>query len=245
MKGCRSFRKDVASAFFFILLLPFFLVMLSPVEASAEGFDSIQVAFQKKPRFIAGFATKTTFIGGFSSPIFTVRAGVDFNNRIRMGMGLSWLKLPVYEAGRDNAPFYLDKSFIESSASYTVHPALQFTYVGFFLEYVYFRSKRWQFSIPIQFGVGDSRYKYNFNGVDVIENRQAFFLYEPAVAGQYKIMKWFGVGMDVGYRFTLINNKKIGSTFNSPVYDIKVIIFWGELFNMMFKPNEPKSISEK
>jgi hypothetical protein len=209
------------------LHLPFAIFHLP---CSSQVFDSIQASLSKPPRLIGGFATKTTFINGFSSPIFTARAGVDYGNRIRMGAGISWLQLSNYEKGKDNTPFYLDKSFTDSSGPHTVHPALQFRYVNLFLDYVYYNSGRWQFSIPIQFGIGDSRYKYNFNGENIIESRKVIFLYEPDVSGQFKIMKWFGVGLDVGYRIMILSNKNIGTKFNSPVYDIKALIYWGELY---------------
>lgn len=214
------------------LHLPFSIFHLP---CNSQVFDSIQASFQKKPRPVGGFATKTTFINGFQSPIFTARAGVDFNNHIRMGAGISWLKLGNYDLAKDNTPFYLDKSFTDSSGPHTVHPFLQFRYLNLFLDYVYYNKGPWQFSIPVQFGIGDSRYKYNFNGVDVIEYRQVIFLYEPAVSGQYRILKWFGVGLDVGYRIMIASNKNIGSKFNSPVYDIKALIYWGELCNMIFR----------
>ncbi|TAL59925.1 MAG: hypothetical protein EPN85_08325 [Bacteroidetes bacterium] len=150
-------------------------------------------------------------------------------------MGISWLKFGNYDTARDNTPFYLDKSFTDSSGQHTVHPYLQFRYVNLFLDYVYYKSGRWQFSIPLQFGIGDARYKYNFNEENIIESRRIVFLYEPAVAGQYKIMKWFGVGLDVGYRIMIVSNKNIGSKFNSPVYDLKMIIFWGEFHKVVFQ----------
>ena len=164
--------------------------------------------------------------------------GLDFDSRIKMGLGVSWLKLSKYAIGKDNTPFYLDKSIIDLSGLHTVHPALQFRYVNLFLEYVYYKAGKWQFSIPIQIGVGDSRYKYSFNGEDFIEARHSIFLYEPAVSGQYKIVRWFGVGLDVGYRIMVISNKNIGSKFDSPVYNAGAIIFWGELYKSILKKSK-------
>ncbi len=232
---CRSFRKGYASAFFFrvfVFLLPLAVLHIS---AKAQVLDSIQASLKHKPRLVGGFATKNTFINGFRSPVFTARAGVDYNNHIRMGLGISWLKLGDYDPGADNTPFYLDKTVIDPSGVYTLHPALQFRYINVFLDYVYFKSGKWQFSIPIQFGVGDSRYKYSFKGENVIESRHLIVIYDPAVSGQYKIVKWFGLGLDVGYRIMLMSNKHIGSKFNSPVYDIKALIFWGELYNLVIR----------
>lgn len=214
-------------------LLPFATLHLP---CRCQVFDSIQASLHKKPHPVAGFATKSTFINGFRSPVFTARAGLDFDHRISFGLGVSWLKLSGYDAGKGNTPFYLDK-ILPGPPVDTVHPALQFRYINLFMEYVYYKKGRWQFSIPLQFGVGDSRYKFKVDGASVSESEHVIFLYEPAVSGQYKILKWFGAGLDVGYRIMIVSNKNIGSKFNSPVYDIKAIIFWGELYNIIFRSN--------
>jgi hypothetical protein len=216
----RSFRKGLSSVFFFILFIGFY-----SFESHSQIVDSIQSAFQTKPRFIGGLATKNTFINGFNSPIYTARVGLDFDSRIKLGFGVSWLKLLKYEVGKNNTPFYID---INAGVD-ELHPALQFRYANLYIEYVYFKTGKWEFSIPIQVGLGDSRYKYSYNDENIIMARHIIFLYEPAVSGQYKIINWFGVGLEVGYRIMIISNKNIGSKFNSPVYDIKTIIFWGEL----------------
>ena len=216
-----------------LYLIPYALYLI-PYTLSAQVVDSIQSSLEKKPRFFAGGASKSTFISGYRSPILTLRAGLDFDHRIRIGAGLSMLKLSPYETGRDNTPFYLDKIISDTAGTYLVHPELQFRYVNLFLEYVYYKSGKWQFSIPIQFGIGGSSYTYTFNGENITESKHTILLYEPAVSGQYKITKWFGAGLDVGYRLMLINNKNIGSKFNSPVYDIKVIVYWRELYLKVF-----------
>ena len=220
--------------FFFHLVLTILPSAVCHLTSSAQLFDTIQASFHTKPKLIAGFATKTAFVSSFRSPVFTAKAGLEFNHRVRIGAGISWLQLSRYKKGIDNKPFYLDKTFSDASGIYTVHPALQFRYVHLFFEYIYFRNRKWQCSIPLQLGIGSSSYKYNFNGEDFIESPHTILLYEPAVSGQYKITRWLGAGLDVGLRVMLITNKNIGSRFDSPVYDIKVLVFWGELYRMVF-----------
>jgi hypothetical protein len=222
----QSFPKGFSSVFFFILFIGVF-----SFKSHSQMADSIQASFKKKPHFMGGLGTKNTFINGFNSPIYTARVGVDFDSRIKLGFGVSWLKLSKHEVGKNNIPFYIDIN----SGIYELHPALQFRYANLFIEYVYFKTGKWEFSIPIQVGLGDSRYKYSYNGKNIIMARHLVFLYEPAVSGQYKIINWFGVGLEVGYRIMIISNKNIGSKFNSPVYDIKTIIFWGELYKEVLK----------
>ncbi len=236
---CRSFRKG-SSAFifsFFLILLCFFSHLFwrgAGGEVSAQVVDSIRVSFQKKPKLIGGLNAKNTFINGFRSPIYTASVGLDFNHTVRVGAGYSVLRLSNHKDGTDNTPFYLDKTIKNiSGIDTTVHPELQFSYINLFFEYVYFKSKKWQFSVPLQVGIGGSSYKYNFNGEKITEDRHTILLYEPTVSGQYKIIKWFGVKLDVGYRIMLISNKNIGVKFNSPIYNAGVIIYWGELYRMV------------
>lgn len=218
----------------------FLLFFASTVFVSARGqmMDSIYTAFGKKPKLTGGFSTKTSFIDGFNSPVFSVQGGLDFNRVVRTGFSWNWIKLSPYKPGRNNTPFYLDKILVDSLGKPdTLHPALQLSYLSYFFEYIFFRSRFWQFSIPLQAGAGASRYQYMYQGSKTKEDRHFILLYEPAVSGKYKITKWLGIGVDIGYRFMIINNKKIGSKFNSPVYDFKVLLFIGSLYKAVF----PKS----
>jgi hypothetical protein len=252
MNKCRSSKKSSSAFVFFILpfsslpawrqarlwilacYLWLILLLAGRGEAFSQGFDSLCVSFHKKPRLIVGVATKTTFINGFRSPVFTARAGVEFNRIVRMGLGVSWIKVSRYRADRNNTPFYLDKVLSDTSGIHTVHPKLELRYVHVFFEYVYFHSRRWQFSIPLQAGAGNSRYKYNYNGQIITESPHWILLYEPAVSGQYKPLSWLGLGFDVGLRIMVVTNRHIGYKFNSPVYDLRAVIFWGELYRMAF-----------
>lgn len=223
--------------FYLLRFFTFLTFYSSFIICHSQGFDSLYSSFQKKPRFIAGFATKTTFINGFRSPIFTARAGMEWSRTVRIGAGISWLKLSRYRAGIDNTPFYLDKQFSDLDGIHTVHPALEFRYVNVFFEYVYFHSRKWQFSVVLQAGAGDSRYKYNYNGENFTESPHWILLYEPTISGQYKLLSWLGTGFDAGLRLMVVNNKKIGYRFNSPVYDIRIVIFWSELYRIVSSKN--------
>ena len=234
---CRSKPKS-SSAFCFCFCLVFLILNTQCSILAAQVEDSIRIAFHKKPKPIVGFSSKNTFINGFNSPIYTASAGLDFNNTVKISLGVSWLQLSPYVNGEDNMPFYLDKTFSDNSGMHVVHPELQFRHVDLFFEYVYFNSKKWQFSVPLQMGMGGSSYQYIYNGQKIIEDEHTILLYEPTVSGQYKILRWFGVGLDVGYRIMIISNKNIGGKFNSPIYNAGAIIYWGELYRMVFPKNQ-------
>src|ERR1051326_560101 len=139
---CRRFKKN-SSAFLFFLFVYFSPLLWRGAggEAAAQMFDSIQNAFHHKPRLAGLFTTKNTFINSFRSPIFTMNAELNFNRTVAVGAGISWLLLSPPESGKDNTPFYLEKTFTDASGVHTVYPALRFRYINFFFEYVYFRSE--------------------------------------------------------------------------------------------------------
>ncbi len=213
-----------------------FLIILSLVfeNADSQVFDSIKSSFRCAPTLIGGFTSRNTFINGFLSPVSTARIGLKFGHQVRVGVGFNWQSLPPYNPNRENRPFYLDKHVSGSTGEYLVHPTLSFSYVSVYFEYVYFRNRKWEFSVPLQIGVGDSWYYYSANGISTIENKHIIALYEPTVSCEYKICRWLGVGLDVGLRLMVINNKHIGNFFNSPMYNFGGIIYWGEVYRMVF-----------
>jgi hypothetical protein len=63
------------------------------------------------------------------------------------------------------------------------------------------------------------------------------FIYEPAIAIEYKFVKWIGVGADVGFRFMVTSDRHLNKNFTSPTYAFKLLIYYGEIFKSIF----PKS----
>ena len=117
---------------------------------------------------------------------------------------------------------------------------LKFNYIAYFVEYVFYKRRRWEFSIPLQIGIGSSRYEYTDQNSSLIQlDRKTVVLYEPAITGHYKITKWFGVGMGAGFRIMLVNNKALDKKFNSPIYILKAKIFLGDIYRAIVLPRQP------
>jgi hypothetical protein len=107
---------------------------------------------------------------------------------------------------------------------------LEYFYFSPSIEYVYFNSKRWEFSLATQLGIGGASYRH------VAENRKKIKLiestilsYEPAMLIDYKIIRWFGIGTGVGYRLVYYKSPGINENFSSPEYVIKLKIYLGEI----------------
>ncbi len=216
-KKCSYFSFVNATLHRLKILVVFSALIIS---APAQVADSIASAFHSKPKLTGGLSSRQTFIDGFRTPVLGVRLGLDFKNIVRIGMGYCYLKEPYA---------------VSLNISSTDVPAgFYFSYALVNFEYVFHRSKHWQFSIPFDVGAGGSYLNYFFNGKNITTTSRLILIYEPVVSGQYKITRWLGAGSDIGYRFMYAKDKPSGLALSSPVYSFSVIIFWGELCRMAF-----------
>ncbi|MCC7301042.1 MAG: hypothetical protein IT233_00215 [Bacteroidia bacterium] len=209
------------------------LSLLSALLLSASSADTIR--FDVRPRLIGGIGTRNTFIYGFSAPVLHARVGAEWNKTFRMGAGFCWLKKPEFKAGRDQTPFiYLKPVLNEYNLPDTVPSVLRMVYFSYFAEYVYYSRKNWELSIPVQLGFGQMFYEYSAGGNEFRELEQPVFLYEPSVSVHYRVLRYFAIGADVGYRFALVGRKVSSMAYNSPIYDLKFMVLWGEVYRALF-----------
>ena len=163
----------------------------------------------------------------------SVKIGVEFGKRIAVGGGVAFLSpnTPVYHAYT-----YYDS---EIKRDTILSRKLSLTYFCYYFNYVYYRSKRWELSIPIQLGVGKLSYTYQYRGNNRKDDEGFCFLYEPVVNVKFKMLKWVGVEGDIGYRLLFKDKSNlIKNTFNSPLLAVGVFIVWDELALMCFPKNK-------
>ncbi len=192
----------------------------------AQLGDSIVAAFHKKARLTGGFSTRQTFIDGFNAPVLSAKIGADFDNKIRIGGGISFLKNP-----------YSTEKVIGNSTTGlndTLPAFMHLQYFNYYFEYVYFKTKKWEFSVPVEIGLGRSFTSYDDVSGSTNTDSRFVFVYQPVVTGYYKVTYWFGLGADVGYRFLLSGDKNARKQFSAPVYSFNTIIFWGSLYKKFF-----------
>lgn len=192
------------------------LFVLASLCSKAQLLDTINKDLKRRPGIVAKLDSRNTFIDGKINQFSGVKLGLSFNRRTRYGIGYSYLK--------DG------KKFTNSLGEIGTH---NIDYFHFFADYVFYNKGKWEFAIPVQIGLGNSYIKYP----NIISNQKFVMLYEPSIAGQYKIIKWFGVGLDLGFRYYIIKNKELGNEFQSPTYTFKTLIYWDILYKTLF----PKS----
>jgi hypothetical protein len=201
---------------------------LIAISAHGQFLDSLQDVFKGTYNIDARLESRYSFISHRLTSVRGIRGGLAFQRKLRVGGGISWLKseVPVNFAGNEIPEKYL-----------------KFVYVCYYIDFVFYKSKRWQLSVPIQAGTGISWYqKEKYYKWSASDPKYFLLLYEPGITVQFKIFKWLGLGNDVAYRFALNNKSMKGAGLNSPTYSFK-LLFW---INQLYYELAPKSaISRK
>ena len=208
----------------FYIFLVFSLVCL--YLKAQPALDTIKASLKQKPHLYGKFDTRNSFISNRRAKIFGVKMGLNYGNYLHIGVGYNQLNQPAKDF--DKKFFYTNSNgFVDSTMAH-----LHLYYISAGIEYIYYRTKKWELSMPLQLGVGQTRYSYQANGEKKERSKSINFIYEPAVSVQYKFVTWFGVGADVGYRFMFTADKELNQQFNSPTYAFKVLIYYNELYKL-------------
>ena len=189
--------------------------------------DSVE---QKKVKFLFGLDANRSFVLKNKTKFFGLRIGVELKGRHKIGLGLYGMQKPIIldrKLNKDKYPNANDSIFFN------------FRYNSLFYEYVWYKTKRWEFSTPFHLGGGDVELSYRDTlqnkRVSLFNGKTSVFLSSGAV--QYKLTRWFAVGAGVGYRFAFSRDENLMKGLNAPVYVYRAKILMGELLKMWFKKN--------
>jgi len=218
----------------FIIFCVFSLCLLQLRTIAQPTLDTIQWCLKQKPHLFGKLDTRNSFVYNSRIKIFGLKAGLSYGKRVFIGLGYN----QIYPSAKATKNF--DKQIYFNNDLNTVDSVtakLQLFYFSAQVEYIYYRNNHWQLSMPLQIGVGQTSYKYEWLGKRAYNEKYACLIYEPAVSVEYRFVKWIGVGADVGFRFILTNNKALNNKFNSPTYAFKLLIYYNEIYKSLF----PKS----
>ena len=190
--------------------------------SNAQFLDSLNVVFRSKSIIDARLESRYSFIRNNLIAVTGVRLGVAYKRKLRIGGGVSWLK--------SNRLYSFYNTDILGQTVET-KKYLKFAYLCYYIDFVYYRTKRWQLSVPIQAGTGLAWFQREMDYSLLNSDRKSFLLlYEPGITVQFKILRWVGVGGDAAFRFVLNREKKIGEQLNSPTLTLKYLFWPDQLF---------------
>ena len=209
-----------------LLYIFFFLWAISTT--AQPTLDTIQLSLKQKPHLFGKFDTRNSFIDNSRAKIFGLKTGLNFGNRLYFGIGYNQLNPPSQDFDKIIYTVNANNELEKTTAM------LRLVYFSIHAEYVFYQTKHWELSMPLQFGVGQTYYKYNQFGKRKVIDKDYNFIYEPAVSVEYKFVKWVGIGADIGYRFMLTSYKSLNQKFTSPTYAFKLLIYYNEIVKSVF-----------
>lgn len=198
----------------FILLL---CITVSAQVAERPPFEEeFSNSFHTKPKLDVKFDNRFSFIQDNDVRTIGLKVGLSFDRKFKVGIGINQML-----TNTDN------QVLVEDSL---VDIALDYFYFSPYIEYTFYNSKRWAFSLATQFGFGNASYEYVDKNNQLVKLAKSTVLsYEPAMLIDYKIVRWFGVGTGVGYRLIYYKSSGVNENFTSPMYVIKLKVYLGEI----------------
>lgn len=209
--------------FFFLLLI----TLISNYAKSQPAIDTIKKCLDSKPQLFGKLDSRNSFISNSRAKVFGVKLGINYSKRLYFGIGYNQLYPPSQNF---NTQIYTVNA---SGALDSVDAQLKLNYFSTHAEYAYFQTKKWDLSILLQLGAGNTYYQYTAQGKKTETPKNLIFIYEPAISAEYKIIPWVGVGADTGFRFVIAEHKGIAQKLNSPTYAFKLLIYYDQIYKTL------------
>ncbi|MDB4533992.1 hypothetical protein N9242_03900 [Vicingaceae bacterium] len=200
-----------------ILLFPFFIFSQTEEIEPLVFEKELKSSFHTKPKLDVKLDNRFSFIRDGALKTVGVKVGLHFKRKFKVGLGINQMLVPIETTTNDKF-------------GNEVPVNLEYFYFSPYIEYVYYDSKRWEFSLSTQLGIGGASYQYtNSENTKVKLQESTVLSYEPAMLIDYKIVRWVGIGTGVGYRFVYYKEPGIREQFSSPEYVIKLKVYLGEI----------------
>lgn len=217
--GRNNLNKIIRSLkpIYFVLLSFVFISFSAPAQIVE---DDIGKAVSKPPDPFLRFDTKNSFISNAGVKIWGINLGLNYSDTFKYGLGLYGLSTPI------------KRNFYETNAGITdtINTELNFAYLALFGEYVFYQTKHWQGSLPLQIAVGGTNFAGTYNDSTYIYHPKLVMHYEATLTGHYRFLRYFALGGGIGYRIMLIDNKPLDLQLTSPIYILKFKFFIGDVY---------------
>jgi len=210
---------------------------LLPGLSQAQWKDTIAYSLKQKPKIFFNLTAFNSVVSGEFVAFSGIRVGLNYNKRVKFGVGLYGLNTQVVSSIR-----------VEGDSAYDTNAELKLGFLALSAEYIFFNRYPWQFSfVPFQLSLGEGHYEYisQPDKIRTSTKKQSVILYEPAVMGQFSIFRWIGLGASAGYRFRIYTDKELKEDLSSPTFSFGLRLFVDELYKMAFPhgicPGDKKS----
>jgi hypothetical protein len=197
----------------------------------AQIFDTVRYSLKQKPRVFFQIDTYNSFVSKEPANTFGLRGGLEYNRRVRFGIGFYNLASDIVKRKLITGVFDRDT---------LLNTKLELNFIPLSAEYIFYNRYPWEISAQTALGFGSSYFFYflNASGDKKRVDEKGISLLILAGGAQYKITRWLGIGSGIGFRVMLKDNSSIDENFNSIIYSLQLRIFPGAVYRAIFKKEQ-------
>ena len=200
------------------ILIPIIFVLI-PFNGITQLLDDMKQSFESKPKVMLKLGTRNSFISNRFVKIRDVQIGFNYKNITKIGLGYNWLATDVFR------PLVIEGQIVQENKG-----ELKMRYLAPFVEYSFWKRKKYSCGIPVQVGFGKTFLEYRNESNELKKtNSISIAFYEPAITFEYIVLKYIGIGGGIGFRLMFIGNRRLNDNFTAPFYLLRAKIYFGDV----------------
>ena len=199
-------------------LVFYFSIFFLTSNVFPQGADSLFYFINKeKPKFFIQLNNRGSFVQNMTANVSAILLGLSYSKRVKTGITVGVVTSKVYNN-------------ITLPNGNETKSLLQMWYAGIHLEYTYYKTKKIEISLPINFSSGLSNYKYYYQNKTYYTKNKLGIIYEASTTIIYKPISFIGLGAGLGYRLSFFNDQYLIKSFTSVIYNFELKIYFREIF---------------
>ena len=198
------------------------VLSFSTIYVKAQVVDSIKYFITAdKPRFFFQLNNRGSFVQNKTAATTSLLLGLSYSKRVKAAL----------TSGKVSSKVYKQMQITDT----TITGTLGMWFIGGHFEYSYFKSNKWEISIPIDLAITFSNFSYKYGNNLYITPSRPGIMYEASTTVIYKPFYLIGIGGGVGYRISYFGDSFLTRSFTSVVYNLEFKVYFGDFISRIKK----------
>jgi len=204
-------------------LLPVVLLLTLSTTAQRDiTWESYADAYMGPSKWTVGFTGNRSLADGEPVRFFGIYAGKDYDDLLRLALGIQFLSPDLYE----------QEILPRGTVTDTIWRTTNMAYWFFRTELTYYRTPKWKLTAPVSIGLGSMKQTERIsNRITPRIQENLTVPLDVGTEGIYFVNPWFGLKAGLGLRLAF--GKESFSTFSAPYYKLGFGLYPMELYKFI------------